>query len=89
MYLMITAAIVGSVGVLLLGIYMGKSDSIRQDRQRGTTRAEGLDQGLWMWGIVFVGVAIVLAVIAANPAEKLKERADKIRSSVTIEDSVR
>lgn len=76
-------------GVFDLGLFAGEYRIIRRDKKRGVIRSESSDD---YWLVIGVGaciVGIVLAIIAANPIEKLKERADKIRSSVTAEDSVR
>lgn len=75
-------------GMLALGFYAGEGNIIRHDRRKNIFRSED-PNNWWFMGTISIVIAIVLAIIAVNPVEKLKERADQIRSSTTSETTIR
>ncbi|MDP3697089.1 MAG: hypothetical protein Q8R55_03585 [Candidatus Taylorbacteria bacterium] len=73
-------------GTLFLGLYIGELVTIKRLHAQPIT---GLTDWWWYAGVITLVTALVLAVLVANPYEKLKEHADQIRSSVTAETTVR
>lgn len=83
------AVLFGVFGIFSLGFDAGQRYIIRQDKRRNVVRSDHSSDVWWIVSTITVVFAIAMAAVAVNPPEKLKERADKIRSSVTAVDPVR
>ena len=75
MELWIWAVVFFGFGMFALGVY---SEGI-----------EGSDETWGRMATIAIAVSVVLAIIAANPAEKMKANADKIRSQYTTDGALK
>ena len=71
-------------GMFSLGRFVGEMRIIIEDRQNNRFRSN--DPTNWWFASAFsIVIALTLAVMASNPAEKVLKNSDQIRSSQTTE----
>lgn len=85
---MLWSLIVAGLGVLFVGIYIGERNKVIEDRSNNRIRMiNGADTTWFYAGLVAIIFSGVLALIGANPPEKLIEHADQIRLETTAEEN--
>ena len=82
--------IVGGLGILFVGIFIGENNKVREGRRNKVNSIIRLEEADTTWlqaGFVALVFAAVLTIIGYNPSQKLMENADQIRSSeITAEE---
>ena len=78
-----------SCSLVCISVYLGELNVIRRDRRGNLVHSKGPWEGWLTIAVVSLVLAAITSFIAANPIERLKANADKVRSQYTTEGALK